>query len=55
MTSLYPLPLDEGLEAVECPGVGVEDDLGEAGDDEAEISPSLFTQEDSGLLSLEQN
>ena len=35
------------------PGVGVEDDLGQAGDDEAEVGAGVVGEEDSSLLPLE--
>ena len=38
------------LDAVEGPGVGVDDDLGEAGDDEAEVGAGVLGEEDGGLL-----
>ena len=40
MSRQDPLPLNQGLEAVEGPGVRVQDDLGQAGDHE-EYLPGL--------------
>ena len=53
MSAQDPLPLNEGLEAVQGPGVGVQDDLGQAGDDEAEVGAGVVGEEDGGLLPLE--
>ena len=53
MPSLYPLPLYESLEAVQGPGVGVQDDLGETGDSEAEIHAGVLCEEDGGPLNLQ--
>ena len=54
MSRQDPLPLNESLEAVEGPGVGVQDDLGQTGDHEAQVGASLVSQHDGGLLSLEK-
>ena len=53
MAALDPLSLDEGLKAVQCPRVGLEDDLREAGDKEADINPRGLGQEDGGPDFLE--
>ena len=39
-----PLPLNESLKAVQGPGVGVQDDLGQTGDDEREVGAGLVCQ-----------
>ena len=53
MTSLDPVSLNQSLEPVDGSGVGVEDDLGEAGDCQAEVHTRCLGQEDSGLDSLQ--
>ena len=53
MSCQDPLPLNQSLETVQGPGVGVEDDLGQAGDDEAEVGAGVVGEEDRGLLPLE--
>ena len=44
MSAQDPLPLNESLKAVQGPGVGVQDDLGQAGDDEREVGAGLVCQ-----------
>ena len=44
MSAQDPLPLNESLKAVQGPGVGVQDDLGQARDDEREVSAGLVCQ-----------
>ena len=45
MTSLYPLPLYQSLKAVQCPGVGVQYDLGQAGHSEGHVAAGQLSQQ----------